>query len=130
MGLHADLYDLIYSYNVKQAICLANQNYKPDNKGKGFFINYSGKELVDLVHKIRYSKIMLKMGFTQLEMDFVTTTLCVHYCVPNFDLISTIEGKIPDIESRLKKSKYIVHKDLPLMDLKNLLKGEEIRKPK
>lgn len=112
------------------AIKLAKTLYNPIVKGKGFFMSYSDNELISLLIKIRSSKVMESMGFTVEETNKATAMMCLFYCIPTFDINAKLKEIIPNIESRLVSSTKIKNKDLPFLDLKNLMKGDRVVKAK
>lgn len=125
-----ELYNLLYNFRFKEALNLSKELYKPKHVDKGFFITYTDSQLLSMVKTIRSSDSIANMGFTNSEQAIIKTMFCTYYMCPNFSLNEKLISSIDDIENKLRKSSKIKNKYVPFLDLKNLLKGEVVKKIK
>lgn len=123
-----ELFNLLHNFRFNEAIKLSKEIYKPSGKGKCFFITYTDEQLLNITKHISGNDILLNMGFSQNESSIIKTIFCVYFLCPVFNLNDKLSSSISDLESRLKKSSKIKNKDIPIVDLKNLLKGEVVKK--
>lgn len=117
------VYNLINESKFTEAIKYSREVYNPTGKGKGFFINYTDKELLDIIKSIKKCKSLSKMGFDKIEINTIKNEYCLYYLIPTFDIKKRLIELIPNIEERLVKSPIIKNKDIPFVDLKNILRG-------
>lgn len=127
--IKASAYNLLMSNQITNSIDLAikHKNSHPFNKSD-FFINFSKENLEDIISRINSSNVFDKIGF---DKDYVTTfksVYCMYYLFPDIILQDRFEEILPGSVKFIKKSTLIKNKDIPFVDLNNLLRGYKVKK--
>jgi hypothetical protein len=125
------VYNLLLNNKQNEALKLFDMfrmSYPFKRNGDGFFISFSIDELKKIISEIRSTNVFDKIGFPKIYGNAFKTVLCVSYLFGGVDLHAKFEEIMEGSVDFLKRSNLIKNKDLPFVDLNNLIRGYQVRK--
>lgn len=123
--------ELLQSGKLNEAITFytgfkRNNHYK--GKGSGFFLEFSENDLRAMFDKIRKTKVFDEIGLPAEHINKFREVFYELYLFGDVDLQKRFDNIFPGSSAIVKKSSRIKNKDVPFLDLKNLIKGDKIVK--